>query len=93
MVPDDIIRLTTTEVCALARISRTTLWRRIRAGRMPKKIDQANEALFSADEVFAVLRRPHAGPTSHRSNEVIDAAVNARVAELTARQTSAVLRH
>lgn len=48
-------RLTTAEVCALARFSRATLWRRIRAGEMPAPVDHGRQALFLAVDVERVL--------------------------------------
>lgn len=41
-----IERLTTTEVLALLRISRATLWRRIGQGRLPRPVDHGRQALF-----------------------------------------------
>ena len=52
-----IERLTTTEVLALLRISRATLWRRIAEGRLPRPQDHGREALFcKAAVVEAALR-------------------------------------
>jgi predicted DNA-binding transcriptional regulator AlpA len=51
-------RFTTTEVCALARLSRATLWRRIAAGRLPAPIDRGREALFDADAIAVALCTP-----------------------------------
>lgn len=48
-------RLTTTEVCAVARFSRATLWRRIRSGDMPAPVDHARQALFCAVAVERAL--------------------------------------
>jgi predicted DNA-binding transcriptional regulator AlpA len=53
-------RITTSEVCALGRFSRATLWRRIASGALPPPIDHAREAIFDRDRVMAALaiRRP-----------------------------------
>lgn len=56
-------RMTTSEVLALARISRATLWRRVRCGRLPAPTDQGRQALFLKSAVIAALsaeadRRP-----------------------------------
>jgi excisionase family DNA binding protein len=50
------IRLTTREVCALARFSRVTLWQRIKAGRMPAPIDHGRQSIFDRDAVLEALR-------------------------------------
>lgn len=63
-VTSGCIRLTTQEVCALARISSSTLWRRISCGRFPPPVDRARTALFDFSEVQAALgRRPVPGPS------------------------------
>lgn len=62
-----LLRLTTDEVCALARVSRATLWRRVAQGRLPAPIDRGRTALFCAEEVFAALSRsshPHRTPSA-----------------------------
>ena len=51
-------RITTAEVCALARISRATMWRRVRAGALPRPIDYGREALFDQGQVVAALAVP-----------------------------------
>lgn len=48
-------RLTTSEVCELARYKRDTLWRRIREGKMPKPVDRGREALFDRAAVEKAL--------------------------------------
>ena len=48
-------RMTTTEVCALARFSAITLWRRRKQGKMPRAIDRGREALFDRDAVLRAL--------------------------------------
>ena len=53
-----MIRVTTSEVCALGRFSRATLWRRVASGALPKPIDQAREAIFDRDHVLAALAVP-----------------------------------
>jgi predicted DNA-binding transcriptional regulator AlpA len=54
-------RLTTAEVCARARISRASLWRRVACGRLPAPIDQARQALFCAAAIERALSI-HAAP-------------------------------
>lgn len=51
-------RITTSEVCALGRFSRATLWRRIASGALPTPIDQGREAIFDRDRVLAALAVP-----------------------------------
>ena len=55
--PDEEVRtrLTTSEVCRIARFSRATLWRRVASGRLPKPIDHAREALFCAKAIKSAL--------------------------------------
>jgi predicted DNA-binding transcriptional regulator AlpA len=49
-------RLTTGEVCALARYTRSTLWKRIDAGHMPKPIDRGGSGfLFDTTAVHTAL--------------------------------------
>lgn len=48
-------RYTTTQVCAMAGYGPTTLWRRVRQGRMPKPVDRGRENLFAAHEVKQAL--------------------------------------
>lgn len=57
-------RMTSSEVMALARISRATLWRRIGARRFPAPIDRARQALFSKADVVAALKAEAAQPHS-----------------------------
>ncbi len=49
-------RLTTSEVLGITRLSRTTLWRRVRSGQFPSPVERARSSLFSTDEVIRVLR-------------------------------------
>jgi predicted DNA-binding transcriptional regulator AlpA len=69
----DILRMTTREVCALARYSSSTLWKRIKQGRMPPPVDRGGGGhLFNrravlmalgtdaADEPAAILVQPDA---------------------------------
>ena len=53
-------RLTTAEVLRLARISRTTLWRRINSRLLPPPIDQARSSLFDEQAILTALARPRA---------------------------------
>jgi predicted DNA-binding transcriptional regulator AlpA len=53
-------RMTTREVCRLGRMSPATLWRRIKAGRMPAPVDHARQALFDRDAVLQSLQPPAA---------------------------------
>lgn len=49
-------RLTTPEVCALARYSKSTLWKRIDAGQMPAPIDRGGGGfIFDRDAVLKAL--------------------------------------
>lgn len=57
-------RMTTREVMALARISRASLWRRVKAARLPQPVDHAREALFSKPAVIAALQAEAAVPVS-----------------------------
>ena len=49
-------RLTTDEVLRITRLSRTTLWRRVRSGQYPPPVERGRSSLFSTDEVLQVLR-------------------------------------
>lgn len=60
LADDRPLRLTTTEVCRLARLSRATLWRRIAEGRLPRPVDHGRQALFCAQAVRQALMRPPA---------------------------------
>jgi len=53
-----MIRITTSEVCALGRFSRATLWRRVKDGSLPAAVDQSREAIFDRDRVIAALATP-----------------------------------
>lgn len=48
-------RLTLSEVCQLAGYSRTTLEKRIKAGRMPAPVDRGRERLFDRQAVYKAL--------------------------------------
>lgn len=49
-------RLSTPEVCKLARYSRATLWRRIDAKQMPEPVDRGGKGfLFDRDSVLKAL--------------------------------------
>ena len=53
---DDHPRITTREVCALARYGRATLFRRIDAGQMPHPIDRGGDGfLFDRKAVLVAL--------------------------------------
>jgi hypothetical protein len=49
------LRLTTKEVCQIARFGPATLAARIKVGRMPASIDQARTKIFDRDAVLAAL--------------------------------------
>lgn len=51
-------RIITSEVCALGRFSRATLWRRVAAGTLPSPIDQGRQAIFDRERVVAALNLP-----------------------------------
>ena len=52
---DTVERMTTSEVLALARISRATLWRRINEARLPRPVDCGRQSLFLRRDVIAAL--------------------------------------
>ena len=53
-------RLTTPEVCALARYSKSTLWKRIDAGLMPAPIDRGGQGfLFDKTAILKALGHHH----------------------------------
>lgn len=82
------LRLTTREVCDLAKFSSVTLWRRIRAGRMPQPIDRGREAIFDRAAVVAALT---AKPlvTTAPADWVADV-VSSRRAQLAKRQKKSI---
>lgn len=81
-----LARLTTTEVCQIARISRATLWRRVACGRLPKPIDQARQALFCAEGIERALRDPKPPePTA------VDVVISQRLARMHAKYRSSTL--
>lgn len=82
MLTSPAARLTTDEVCALARISRATLWRRVAQGRLPRPIDHARQALFSARDVSEALDCPE--PVTEAPS--IDAVIAQRLAVLRRRR-------
>lgn len=53
-------RLTTSEVLALLRISRATLWRRIAEERLPRPLDRGRQSLFSKAAVVEAATRDDA---------------------------------
>lgn len=55
--PATIERLTTSEVLALLRISRATLWRRIADGRLPRPQDHGRQALFCKAAVVEAAQK------------------------------------
>lgn len=55
LTPPFPMRLTTRQVCEIAGFSEETLRRRIKAGRMPTRIDRARQNLFDRDEVLRAL--------------------------------------
>lgn len=75
-------RLTTTEVCQLARLSRASVWRRIAAGRLPAPIDHGRQALFCAQAVAEALQKTPERPSPEA------AAYGARFERLMARRAS-----
>lgn len=76
-------RLTSQEVCALLRISRATLWRRIKRGELPSPVDRGRQALFQASAIHAVVN----GSGCTRDEE-LSRALEARLAALTHRRRS-----
>jgi predicted DNA-binding transcriptional regulator AlpA len=68
-------RLSTPEVCALARYGRATLWKRIDAGLMPRPIDRGGDGyLFDLRAVMAALGLDgqHEAVETGRENAVPD---------------------
>ncbi|WP_022697876.1 helix-turn-helix transcriptional regulator [Euryhalocaulis caribicus] len=55
MNTQQVSRLTTSEVCALARYGKATLWRRIREKQMPPPVDRGRESLFDRKAVEKAL--------------------------------------
>lgn len=68
-------RLTTKEVCDLARLSPATVWRRVRRGELPKPIDYGRQALFDRSAVEQAL-----GWHPHVNGSVLPAAAKPRAA-------------
>lgn len=62
-------RITTSEVCALGRFSRATLWRRVASGALPSPIDQGREAIFDRDCVVAALTIPRSRWRKRTTND------------------------
>lgn len=61
---DEHPRMTTREVCALARYSSSTLWKRIDAGHMPKPLDRGGDGfLFDRKAVLIALGMEPAADT------------------------------
>ena len=53
---EDHPRITSREICELARYTKATLWRRIDAGQMPAPIDRGGDGfLFDRKAVLAAL--------------------------------------
>ena len=73
-------RLTTGEVCQIARFSRATLWRRVAAGRLPEPIDHARQALFCAKDVMSALRQGKSAKAT-----ALDVAIAQRLARMHAK--------
>jgi predicted DNA-binding transcriptional regulator AlpA len=48
-------RLTTREICAIARYGPITLWRRIKTGQMPRPVDRGREHIFDREAVLKAL--------------------------------------
>lgn len=48
-------RITTSEVCAIARLSPVTIQRRIAAGKLPKAIDRGREQIFDRRAIYEAL--------------------------------------
>lgn len=71
----DHLRLTSGEVCALARISKATLWRRVARGHLPRPVDHARQALFSAHAVEHALAQQQSARTSETMDQAIEASL------------------
>ena len=67
---DEHPRMTSAEVCALARYGKATLWRRIDAAHMPAPVDRGSGGfLFDRREVLKALGLEHAVPVPPAKNE------------------------
>lgn len=73
------MRLTTDDVCRLARYSRATLWRRIKAGQFPAPRDRGRQAIFDRDAVLQALKL--GGATEESSPEHRCSGVREAIAE------------
>jgi predicted DNA-binding transcriptional regulator AlpA len=70
-MPDDHPRITTREVCALARYSPSTLWKRIDAGIIPAPIDRGGDGfLFDRRAVLGALGIPAPSPAVEPEREI-----------------------
>lgn len=87
------LRLTTKEVCDLARFSPVTLWRRIRSGQMPAPIDQGRQSIFDRQAVLSALQSPahSASACSANPGQWAADAVAQRLATLAGKPRSQVL--
>ena len=90
MIPDHP-RMNTAEVCALARYTPATLWRRIREGHMPKAIDRGSGGyLFDRTAVESALGMKKPQPESERTDWDFDpAALREEIARRVARDRGA----
>ena len=50
-------RLTTADLLGRMRLSRTTIWRRRKAGLLPRPIDRGRQCMYSAREIEAYSQR------------------------------------
>jgi hypothetical protein len=75
-------RMTTAEVCELARYGPITLWRRIRAGRMPRPVDRGRQSMFDRDAVLIALGLNPAKPASNGIKTNPDAFRKARARQV-----------
>jgi predicted DNA-binding transcriptional regulator AlpA len=93
---DEHPRISTAEICALARYSTATLWRRIDAGEMPAPIDRGRDGyLFDRRAVLIALdMAPHPEPAPGREDprEVTRAELDAAIARRKQRNKGAAWR-
>jgi predicted DNA-binding transcriptional regulator AlpA len=54
-LPDEEPRIAISEICHIAKISRSTVQRRIKKGIMPNPIDRGHEQLFDRKAVYKAL--------------------------------------
>ena len=59
--PAAVPRITTSEICSIARLSPQTIGRRVKDGKLPKAVDRGEELLFDRLAVYQALGIPVEG--------------------------------